>query len=218
MGPWPWRGSNKAVRYIAHGIPLPRVWMSFPHPFRSGAEVIFMDRLAGASLEYAWDHLSDEKKDIVAERLERYISRLRTLPPPSGLRIIYSVMGGRIRCFRLHADATTGPFRDEEYMNLQLRHLQPLADSRIPEIVRKMHSTQHPLAIFIYNDFFPRNIMVDEESAKVVAVLDWESAGWFPSHWEYCKCVRGKYKKIGEQSTYRASYRSTRKRRKQIEP
>ena len=31
--------------------------------------------------------------------------------------------------------------------------------------------------------------MIDEESAKVVAVLDWESAGWFPSHWEYCKCI-----------------------------
>jgi len=69
-------------------------------------------------------------------------------------------------------------------MNLQFRHLQPLADPRIPDIVRKMHFSQH-LLVFTHNDFFPRNIMADEESAKVVAVLDWESAGWFPSHWEY---------------------------------
>jgi aminoglycoside phosphotransferase (APT) family kinase protein len=161
--------------------------MSFPHPYYRGIEVILMDRLTGASLDHAWERLSDEKKDFIAEQLERYISQLRALPPPSGLRSICSVTGGPIRCYRLHVDATTGPFRDEEHMNLQLRHLQPLDDPRFPEILRKVHPIQHPL-VFTHNDFFPRNIMIDEESAKVVAVLDWESAGWFPSHWEYCKC------------------------------
>lgn len=183
------RGEAATMRFVASrtAIPLPRVWLSFQHPFRRGTEVIFMDKLTGTSLEDAWHRLSD-KKAIIAEQLERYVSQLRALPPPSGLRSICSVTGGPIRCFRLHADATTGPFRDEEHMNLQLRHLQPLDDPRIPEIVRKVHSTQHPL-VFTHNDFFPRNIMIDEESAKVVAVLDWESAGWFPSHWEYCKSI-----------------------------
>lgn len=159
-----------------------------------------MDRLTGASqtLEDAWHRLSDERKVVIAEQLERYISQLRALPPPSGLRSICSVTGGRIRCFRLHGDATTGPFRDEEHMNLQLRYLQPLDDPRIPEIVRKVHSTQHPL-VFTHNDFFPRNIMIDEESAKVVAILDWESAGWFPSHWEYCKCFNWCVWKVQEE-------------------
>jgi len=100
------------MQFVASGtaIPLPRVWMSFSHPFRRGTEVILMDRLTGASLEDAWDRWSDEKKGIVAEQLERHISQLRALPPPSGLRSVCSVTGGRIRCFRLHADATTGPF------------------------------------------------------------------------------------------------------------
>jgi len=60
------------MRFVAlrTAIPLPRVWTSIPHPFRRGTEVIFMDRLTGVSLEDAWDHLSDEKKGIVAEQLE----------------------------------------------------------------------------------------------------------------------------------------------------
>jgi hypothetical protein len=25
------------------------------------------------------------------------------------------------------------------------------------------------------------------EGGRITAILDWESAGWFPAHWEYCK-------------------------------
>ena len=70
-------------------------------------------------------------------------------------------------------------------MNLQLRHLRPLED--FPPIVQTAHRRQHPL-VFTHNDLFPRNIMVDEPTGRVLAILDWESAGWFPEHWEYCKC------------------------------
>jgi len=67
-----------------------------------------MERLAGVSLEDSWRRLSDEKKAIIAEQLERPIYQLRPLLPLSGLRSICSVTGGRLRCFRLHEDATTG--------------------------------------------------------------------------------------------------------------
>ena len=45
--------------------------MSFPHPFRRGIEVILMDRLTGTAPKHTWHYLSDEKKAVIAEQLER---------------------------------------------------------------------------------------------------------------------------------------------------
>ncbi|KAJ3491958.1 hypothetical protein NLJ89_g11285 [Agrocybe chaxingu] len=184
------RGEAATMQFAASrtSIPLPRVWFSFRHPLRRDCEVILMSRHTGTVLSDAWPRLSGEKKDIITDQLRGFISQLRSLPVPDGQTDICSVTGGPIRCFRLHADGTTGPFRDEAHMNQQLRHLHPLSDSRFPDIVRRAHSRKHPL-VFTHNDFFPRNILINEDSGMVVAVLDWESAGWFPSHWEYCKCI-----------------------------
>ncbi|TDL20692.1 hypothetical protein BD410DRAFT_363616 [Rickenella mellea] len=55
-----------------------------------------------------------------------------------------------------------------------------------PPEVAISHTKAHPL-VLTHNDLFPRNIMVS--GTNVTAILDWECAGWFPSHWEYCKCV-----------------------------
>jgi aminoglycoside/choline kinase family phosphotransferase len=89
-----------------------------------------------------------------------------------------------VQSSRLHEwDPVSGPFRDEEHLNLQLRDRRPL--DTFPPIVQKAHTKRHPL-VFTHNDFFPRNIMIDEPTGRVLAIIDWESAGWFPEHWEYC--------------------------------
>lgn len=38
-----------------------------------------------------------------------------------------------------------------------------------------------------HNDFDPRNILV--QGSKVVAILGWEMAGYYPEYWEYCKAI-----------------------------
>jgi hypothetical protein len=44
--------------------------------------------------------------------------------------------------------------------------------------------------VFTHGDLRPANIIVTATSpAKVVAILDWEQAGWYPDYWEYCKAM-----------------------------
>lgn len=42
---------------------------------------------------------------------------------------------------------------------------------------------------FTHGDLTLRNIMVSGPpgSSKVVGIIDWEQAGWYPEYWEYCK-------------------------------
>jgi thiamine kinase-like enzyme len=44
--------------------------------------------------------------------------------------------------------------------------------------------------VFTHGDLRPANIIVTSTSpAKVVAIVDWEQAGWYPDYWEYCKAM-----------------------------
>jgi thiamine kinase-like enzyme len=41
--------------------------------------------------------------------------------------------------------------------------------------------------ILTHGDISPRNIIV--QGSKVVAILDWEMAGFYPEYWEYAKAL-----------------------------
>lgn len=161
-------------------IPVPRVWVHFQ---LFEGHYIFMSRMRGVCLEDVWPQLPPEEKATIASQLADYLSQLRAIPPPPRSSIC-SVLGGSVQCYRLHEDKPSGPFRDEQQMNLQLRHLRSI-DS-CPDIISSSHAKCHPL-VLTHNDIFPRNIMVD--GTKVTGIIDWCAAGWFPSHWEYCKSL-----------------------------
>ena len=38
---------------------------------------------------------------------------------------------------------------------------------------------------FTHGDLLPRNILVD--GSKITAIIDWETAGYYPEFWEYCR-------------------------------
>ncbi|KAJ5135168.1 uncharacterized protein N7515_004446 [Penicillium bovifimosum] len=45
--------------------------------------------------------------------------------------------------------------------------------------------------VFTHDDLVPPNIMLSSgPNPKVVAVIDWGQAGWYPAYWEYCKAHR----------------------------
>ncbi|KAJ5691493.1 hypothetical protein N7488_012228 [Penicillium malachiteum] len=44
--------------------------------------------------------------------------------------------------------------------------------------------TKAPEYVFCHNDFAQQNIMVDPETLKIVAIIDWEYSGFWPSYFE----------------------------------
>jgi Ser/Thr protein kinase RdoA (MazF antagonist) len=42
--------------------------------------------------------------------------------------------------------------------------------------------------VFTHGDLRPANIIVTAANpVKIVAIVDWEQAGWYPDYWEQCK-------------------------------
>ncbi|KAM3518148.1 hypothetical protein NHJ13051_008411 [Beauveria bassiana] len=41
--------------------------------------------------------------------------------------------------------------------------------------------------VFTNSDIAPRNMMVRGD--RIVAIIDWEGAGWYPKYWEYVKLM-----------------------------
>lgn len=159
-------------------IPVPRPWGSF----RCGGHVyLVMQRVSGVALsDSMWNSFTEEEKCNVVEQLRGFVEQLRSIPPRSG-SVVGSVNGAQGCDYRL-CGVPHGPYMNEQQMNHQLRMGLPLQE--VPPKVIESHSRKHPL-VFTHGDIAGRNIMMD--GVRVVALIDWEGAGWFPAHWEYCK-------------------------------
>lgn len=151
-----------------------------------------MDRIPGVALDTVLKNLSLDDRQRITNQLRRHMEELRSIPRPAreNPSMIASVGGGPIYCIRLHGDQDlSGPFRDEQHMNRQLRNDRPLEDFADPVVV--LHSTSHRI-VLTHNDFAPRNVMVlQNESGQwdVSVIIDWDAAAWLPEYWEYTKTV-----------------------------
>ncbi|TFY60392.1 hypothetical protein EVJ58_g5183 [Rhodofomes roseus] len=165
-------------------IPVPRIWTHFVWDER---RYIVMSRVRGVELSSVWRTAGTQFKEAVAAQLANHFKELRTLRTPYGSRIC-SILGGPVRDFRLQY-RHTGPFEDEDDFNhhgARFNHDIEFLPADMQELVAAAHSIKHDI-VFTHGDLALRNIMVD--GATVTAIVDWECAGWFPEHWEYCKSI-----------------------------
>ncbi|KAL1725270.1 kinase-like domain-containing protein [Schizophyllum commune] len=171
------------LRFIKENtaIPVPSVLAHFSW---WSVDYLIMTRASGVPLDWVWSKLSDSQRQEIVAQLADVVTQMRALPPPDDNRIC-SVTGGPIRDSRAYTGPECGPFSDEAHFNLQLRNGRPIEDfaQRFPALP-SMHRRRHSI-VFTHGDIAPRNIMV--KGTRVTALLDWENAGWYPAHWEYCK-------------------------------
>ena len=50
---------------------------------------------------------------------------------------------------------------------------------------RQYHTT------FTHSDIAPRTILIND--GKIAAIVDWESADWYPEYWEYTRWAVSNY-------------------------
>ncbi|KAH9832964.1 kinase-like domain-containing protein [Rhodofomes roseus] len=166
-------------------MPVPRIWTHFVW---CGARYIIMDRARGVELSSVWYDATPLYREAVCAQLADYFRHARSLRTPYGPRVC-SISGGPVRDFRLRFERT-GPFDNEDDFNHRGARfgcdIEYLPDECMPKVVTDAHSMKHPI-VFTHGDLSPRNIMVD--GSRITAILDWECAGWFPAHWEYCKSI-----------------------------
>lgn len=163
-------------------IPVPRPWCTF----RWGGHVfLVMQKVSGAPLNaLLWDTFTEEKFQVV-EQLQGSVQQIRAISLRPGA-VIGPVLDGVQSSDRRLCDVPHGPYLNEDQINHQLRMALPL--HRFPPIVIESHSREH-LLVFTDGDIAMRNMMM--KGTRVVALIDWEGAGWYPAHWEYYKADFG---------------------------
>ncbi|RMZ90941.1 hypothetical protein DV736_g1833, partial [Chaetothyriales sp. CBS 134916] len=172
-----------SMRFIAEhtSVPVPRVICAFT---RHGITYIVMERIDGEIIGKGWLNRSAESQSKILSQVKQMIKEIRAIPPPPGQGVA-NVDGGPVYDGRLPGPSQYfGPFRNIEEFHRKLRtgmDYNPGNDPKLNELV-DLHGGSWPL-VFTHGDLSSLNILARGD--KVVGIVDWETAGWFPAYWEY---------------------------------
>jgi hypothetical protein len=162
-------------------IPVPKIICAF---VRSGCTYIVMERIEGDIIGNGWVRRSEESQARLLSQLKKMILEMRELQPPENMGVA-SVDGGPIHDGRLGGRTIHyGPFKTIQEFHRHLRgglEFNPKLDQDVQDLIRQ-HDNTWPLK-FTHGDLSSLNIIIRDDT--VVGIIDWETAGWFPSYWEY---------------------------------
>ncbi|KAL1860728.1 hypothetical protein VTK73DRAFT_7207 [Phialemonium thermophilum] len=177
-------------------IHIPKVYALYTRISPSGHSIgyIVMEYMEGQTLQAVWETLSDTAKADICAKLREIFDALRSIPSPGyfgcvGRQPLEECMfWTRPDDGKVERGLLNGPFNSEDQLNNAFV-LKYLYNSGIPAkaafyrraFPRVFHG--HP-AVFTHGDFQRKNVIVQDNGELVL--LDWESAGWYPSYWEYC--------------------------------
>ncbi|PVI08062.1 kinase-like protein [Periconia macrospinosa] len=160
-------------------IPIPEIAKDWTD--RQQRRFILAERIEGENLQSAWPTLSQDARVRIAEQTAEYIHQLRKLQSEKmaslGDAPIYSGW-----LFLQGLETPHGPFGSDEELwqslSVELR--------KLPEKAQKAFRKRLPPCApytFTHGDLTTVNIMVKDD--KLAAIIDWESAGYFPVWWEF---------------------------------
>jgi aminoglycoside phosphotransferase (APT) family kinase protein len=171
------------MRFIAAhtSIPVPKVFCAFT---RHGWTYIVMERIAGDMIARGWIYRSAESKANILSQVKQMIQEMRSIPPTD--RGIANVDGESLYDGRVAGTSLRfGPFRNAQDFHKHLRRGMEFHPDLYPEVneLIAQHEEPYPSLVFTHGDLSSLNILARRD--KVVGIVDWETAGWYPSYWEY---------------------------------
>lgn len=163
-------------------LPVPRM---LDHTTNDGLLSIEMDFVEGKTLLEEWSGLSTEQKLDIAKQLREILTAIRSLEPGPEGKGISSSVGGPARDLRIYSCFEGGPFPTEAAFNDWLvAETYRSTPSNVVAAFREQMRDDHRI-VFAHGDLGQQNIIIRD--GKVVALVDWEYAGWFPEYWDFIK-------------------------------
>ncbi|GAW20300.1 hypothetical protein ANO14919_098020 [Xylariales sp. No.14919] len=175
----------EAMRFVREHttIPVPRVYATTP-------KSITMDYVEGTTLEKAWKGLSDADRVEIMNQLRGYVDQLRAIKG--------SYIGGLGRTPAVDERRffdEGGPFESEaEWNDFLLGGAKGACPEILQSMLRSQLRTDHEI-VFTHGDLHSCNIMVRD--GRIVAILDWENAGFYPEYHELVKPLRSPRWRVG---------------------
>ncbi len=105
-----------------------------------------------------------------------------------------SILGTEVQDIFFHHRSDAGPFHSVAEFNdgVQARALPNLSkEERAARDPYRSHFPDSCGICFTHGDIHLDNIIVEKasESPRIVGLIDWGLAGWYPEYWEYCKAA-----------------------------
>lgn len=171
-----------SIDFVARNttIPVPKIYCAFA---RKGIYYTVMQKLPGKMLVVDWNTRSGESRAKILRQLKDMVAQLRA-PPPPPMAGVSSVIGGLVYDCRLPTRDLHGPFADVQEFHRYLRQGyddEYSENAELDEIV-KLHKGSWPIC-FTHGDLSSLNIIAKGD--EITGIVDWETAGWYPSYWEY---------------------------------
>ncbi|KAF5025168.1 hypothetical protein F66182_2744 [Fusarium sp. NRRL 66182] len=185
-----------ALRQYVPDVPVPEIygWVE-----EDGQVFLYMELIEGTTLEKRWDSLCQSERVSVCEQLRSMINKVRQLRQDPDDQFLGHINRDPYTdiVFTNGVLPRAGPFllvRDfHDWLSAMIKrgkeqHWPGYAEEDIPDPYRRLLPDDSPV-VFTHSDLHPSNIMVTEGSSpcRVVALIDWQQAGWYPDYWEFCK-------------------------------
>lgn len=159
-------------------IPVPTV-------LSSSWDRITMQYVEGQTLQQSWPVLTSDERSNILTQLTGYVAQMRAL---SGIYL--GRLDGQGVIVPSIMTRSGGPFCTlTEFHHWLVRPPKRIeAESMYWHQITTQLGTDYPV-VFTHGDLAARNILVRD--GRIVAILDWEFAGWYPEYWEYVFAMRG---------------------------
>ncbi|KAF1730833.1 hypothetical protein CRV24_008903 [Beauveria bassiana] len=169
-----------ALRFVKEHTTIP-----VPDVISSDWDRITMSFVEGQTLQQAWPVLTQDERSAILRDLKEYITQLRAI---SGNHV--GRLDGQGAVVPSILTRSGGPFATQgEFHHWLVRPSKRVnSQSMYWHQITMQLSNDCPI-VFTHGDIAARNIMV--RNGHIVALLDWEFAGWYPEYWEYVFSLRG---------------------------
>ncbi|KAH9841776.1 uncharacterized protein C8Q71DRAFT_829031 [Rhodofomes roseus] len=125
--------------------------------------------------------ISDD--DPLVQDIRRAINELRALAPPS--QAVSGLDNRPLYVNRAGENYFIGPLADQtEFKEALFHRVSNLFKYRLPglrSLAEPVFAKTHRIC-FTHADLHANNILVKD--GRLAAILDWETAGWYPEYWE----------------------------------
>ncbi|KAH8920101.1 kinase-like protein [Atractiella rhizophila] len=167
-------------------IPVPKTYATFYEPFPGlsfGIHILLMEFIPSRTLEDAWETLSWFSRLRVWFTLRSYVRQLR--------QIRRDLPGPLVPCNEWITSFWSGieGFKGCDYRELIRWLNQRITDSKRGSTVGQIpYSPKKFPLVFTHGDLNWRNVLLTPDGT--IFLIDWQTAGFYPSFWEYAGMAR----------------------------
>lgn len=157
-------------------VPVPEIYACYKI---GKVSYIVMQRIKGESLDHVVDKLDDNELKSVYDQLHSYVKELRRIGSDFYGRVDRTPFSDLLLFPKLDTVFTSYEDFVQYWISRYEKHIAPTSCMAMRSMLLSCPNTP----VLVHGDLVPSNIMVD--GSKIVAIIDWATAGFYPMSWEY---------------------------------